>query len=298
MELPFKNDIILFCDIDLDGTGVYYVLRHFLNKDFPVKQVTEKSFRDEFISLKDKETYKKIYICDLAVLNTCKDIIDLPNVVYINHRGCEENVTTEKLRNECTDSTSCTLLVYKKLKDKFKIPLTDQQKKLILLIDDYDSYNLQFEDSLKLHYFYSSLKSNKAKHFFTLFENGFNGFTQEQASLIQSCEKDIVQIFKNLKIFEGNIKIKDKNIKLCSVFNNSYISEICALVIEKQKCDVVINVNLNSNNLSIRKKRGLDIDLGNFAKKLFNGGGDTNVAGGRLNENFLKLSKMLYPVND
>lgn len=298
VETSSNTSIVLFTDTDLDGAGVYYVFRKFIDMDFKVIQTTEKKFRDDFTQLKDKNKYKKIYITDLAILNTCKDIVDLPNVVFINHRSnpAESSPSTEHLKNESQDFSSCTLLVYKKLKEKFKTPLTDEQKKLLVLIDDYDSYELRFPETLKLNCIYWSLRGEKAKAFYNLFDKGFAGFTSNQEALISTCTNELNEHFKTLKIFKGELKIGGKNYTVCSTFNNFHPSEICHKIIKTYNCDIVINVNLNNNSLSLRKKRGTDVHLGNIAKKLFNGGGDSSVAGGTLNNNFLQLSKLLYPI--
>jgi len=298
VESSSNTSVALFTDTDLDGAVIYYVFRKFIGQDFKTIQTTEKKFKESFEQLKDKESYKKIYICDLAVIQTCSDIIDLPNVVYINHRTCdtEAKVETKFLKNETVDHSSCTLLIYKKLKEKFKTPLTTEQKKLLVLIDDYDSYKLQFPETLKLNMLYWSLNGEKCKAFYKLFDNGFGGFTSGQEALISTCLNEIEEHYKTLKIFKGDISIGGKKYCVCSTFNNIQPSEICRKIIEDHDCDIVINVNLNNNSLSVRKKRDIGVHLGNLAKKLFNGGGDSSVAGGSITDNFLQLSKLLYPI--
>jgi hypothetical protein len=59
------------------------------------------------------------------------DIIDLPNIVFINHRNTEQysSLPIKYMRQESQDSPSCTLLLYKKLKEKLKTPFTRNQKR-------------------------------------------------------------------------------------------------------------------------------------------------------------------------
>jgi hypothetical protein len=83
---------------------------------------------------------------------------------------------------------------------------------------------------------------------------------------------------------------------VCSTFNNIFPSEICDSIIKKFDCDIVINVNLNTSSVSVRKKKGCGVNLGTFAKKIFDGGGDECVAGGKITKAFLELSKQLYPI--
>lgn len=297
MDSSPRDDVILITDTDLDGTGVYYILRKYIGQDFTCIQTSERKFKERFLELKDKQKYKKIYICDLAVLNTCKDLIDLPNVVYINHRNCElEASDTVHLRNDSQDSPSCSMLIYKRLKDKFKVPLTTSEKHLILLINDYDSYILEYPETIKLNFLHTALTGDKCRAFYNLFESGFSGFSQEQSHLIDQTIQEFNNIFKDLKVFKGNLDLNNKTVCICSTFNNKYVSEICSKVISTYNCDIVINVNLKNNHLSLRKRRDLDLHLGKFAKKLFDGGGDAFVAGGQLNNNFLQISKQLLPI--
>lgn len=293
-----ENSIYLFTDHDLDGAGCYFLLRTYIGNDFNLKQTSEKRFTEDFNSLNNKDSYKKIYIFDLDIIKDHVDIIDLNNVVYMHHRNLEGSsiIKTQHLRNESDECTSCTKLLYTKLKDKLKTPLTNEQKSLIALIDDYDSYNLKSPNSLKLNYFYWSFKYDKAQKFYENFKEGFYGFSNYQNKIVSDCEEKFNTIYKNLKIFKGEIDVGGQKLVICSTFNSFSPSEICHKIINDHKCDVVINVNLNTNYLNIRKNPNCTLHLGNFAKKLFDGGGDLKVAGGHLNKNFLVLSKQLYPI--
>lgn len=298
MSSHFREDVYLFTDCDLDGAGCYYVLRKYLGVDFNHTQTSEKKFNEYFASLENKEFYKRIYICDLSILESNLHLIDLPNVVYVNHRNTEKykKINTISLRQESQDSTSCTMLLYKKLKNKFKTPFSKEEKILVSLIDDYDSYEHKFSNSLKLHYLYSAMGNDRLRKFFNRFELGFNGFDSTETIKIQNISDTIQHTFKNLKIFQGSLNISNQNISICSTFNTIYPSEICSLLIDNYKCDIALSVNLNTSSVSVRKNKNCNINLGAFAKKILNGGGDESVAGGTITKNFLELSKYLYPI--
>jgi oligoribonuclease NrnB/cAMP/cGMP phosphodiesterase (DHH superfamily) len=296
-----REDLYLFTDCDIDGAGCYYVLRKAIGNNFAHKQTSEKKFRDDFISLPNKDKYKKIYICDLAVIEQNLDIIDLPNVVFVNHRNTEQysNLLIKHMRQESQDSTSCTLLLYKKLKEKFTTPFTRNQKILISLINDYDSYNLTLPESKKLHYLFSTYdsgESSKLEKFYNVFDHGFDQFTDTQENAISNITNKIEKTFNELKVFMGNLKISGDNIKVCSAFNSIFPSEICDMLIKTYDCDIALSVNINTSSVSIRKKKNCTINLGLFAKKIFDGGGDACVAGGKITKTFLELTKRLYPI--
>lgn len=295
MSSNIREDLYLFTDCDIDGAGCYYLLRKYIGLDFGHTRTSEKTIKDDFLNLKNKEQYKKIYICDIAITDAIRDIVDLPNVVYINHRNVTQTLF-KNLRQESQEASSCTLLLYKKLKEKLKTPFTREEKILISLIDDYDSYQLKFSESLKLHYLFSSFNNDKLTTFFNTFKDGFAGFTEQQENLITNITDKIELTFKSLKIFKGNLKISSNNTVVCSTFNNIYPSEICDKIIKTYDCDIAISVNLASSSVSIRKKRECPVDLGVLAKKVFDGGGDASVAGGKITKIFLELSKLLYPI--
>ena len=295
MSSNIREDLYLFTDCDIDGAGCYYLLRKYIGLDFGHTRTSEKTIKDDFLNLKNKEQYKKIYICDIAITDAIRDIVDLPNVVYINHRNVTQTLF-KNLRQESQEASSCTLLLYKKLKEKLKTPFTREEKILISLIDDYDSYQLKFPESLKLHYLFSSFNNDKLTTFFNTFKDGFTGFTEQQENLITNITDKIESTFKSLKIFKGNLKISSNNTVVCSTFNNIYPSEICDKIIKTYDCDIAISVNLASSSVSIRKKRECPVDLGALAKKVFDGGGDASVAGGKITKTFLELSKLLYPI--
>lgn len=293
-----RDDLYLFTDCDLDGAGCYYILRKVIGSEFRHTQTTEKKFRTDFTNLENKEKYKKIYICDLAVIENNLDIIDLPNVVYINHRNSQSyaELPIKNLRQESIDSPSCTLLLYKKLKEKLKTPFTKEEKTLIALVNDYDSYELKLPESKKLHFLFNTFEGDKLLKFYNTFENGFTGFNPLQENTINNIINKINSTFSSLKVFKGSIKIGGIDITICSAFNNIFPSEICDMLIQTYECDIAISVNLNSSSVSIRKNKNCGINLGKFAKKVFEGGGDDCVAGGKITKTFLELTKLLHPI--
>lgn len=298
MYPELRNDIYLFTDCDLDGAGCYYTLRKVIGSEFSHTQTTEKKFRADFINLENKEKYKKIYICDLAVIETNLDIIDLPNVVYINHRNSQSyaELPIKNLRQESVDSPSCTLLLYKKLKEKLKTPFTREEKILIALVNDYDSYELKLPESKKLHYLFNTFDSDRLLKFYNTFTEGFKGFTPLQENTINNITNKITSAFSLLKVFKGTVKIGGVNTTICSTFNNIFPSEICDMLIQTYACDIAISVNLNSSSVSIRKNKNCGINLGKVAKRIFEGGGDDCVAGGKITKAFLELTKLLHPI--
>jgi oligoribonuclease NrnB/cAMP/cGMP phosphodiesterase (DHH superfamily) len=57
-------------------------------------------------------------------------------------------------------------------------------------------------------------------------------------------------------------------------------------------------MNLNTKRVSFRKNKetAADVNLGNLAKVLADGGGHTDSSGGRITDSILTITKMLQPV--
>ncbi len=58
------------------------------------------------------------------------------------------------------------------------------------------------------------------------------------------------------------------------------------------KADIVFIVNPKSKGVSVRKRKGDEVNLNKLAGKLVNGGGHVDSAGGKIGETFLKFTKL------
>jgi len=301
-EKPVDN-VYIFTDADLDGACCYTVFRWYTKLICPYKACTEKSFRKDFENfLKNNkiENFKKIYIFDLSMLNKNEDIVDLPNVTYINH-GEDDPQDIKKYKNAkiITDrSPSCVLMLYKRLKEKYGDILTEAQKRLVSLVNDYDSYNLKHPFSKDLNFLFWSYQGDRVEKFFNDFKSGFTEFNFQQKNLIKFYKENLNKTLQSLSVYRGKVTHEESNYTVVSTFTNTAPSEVAHYILEKYNGDIAIVVNLNTKYISLRKDKNKNNDLhvGNFTKKNFNGGGTQNIGGGFLNEDFLKFSKELEAV--
>ena len=104
----------------------------------------------------------KIYIFDIPLKKEFLKDLDLSNVIYIDHHRAtvelKENLKNAKVISE--EYTSNCLLVRKTFNSA---TLTTEQKKLILLADDYDSGVLKYEESKDLNILFWKLTRNSNK---------------------------------------------------------------------------------------------------------------------------------------
>jgi hypothetical protein len=298
-EKPIDN-IFIFTDADLDGACCYSVFRWYTKLICPYKSCTEKTFRkdfENFLKNNKAESFKKIYIFDLSILNKNEDIADLPNLTYINH-GEDDPDDIKKFKNAkiiTENSSSCALMLYKRLKDKYGDILTEQQKLLISLVNDYDSYNLKHPLSKDLNFLFWSYQGDRIEKFYNDFKNGFTVFTQQHKNLIKFYKENLNKVLEGLTVFKTNTEYKNLNYKVVSTFTNTAPSEVAHYILEKHNGDIAIVVNLNTKYISLRKDKNKNdnLHIGNFTKTNFKGGGTKNIGGGFINEEFLTFSKKL-----
>ena len=146
-----KKGIHAFIDCDLDGAGAYHTLTTILQQKmtYTVTRVVDADVKIlAWLSKNNPADYEKIYILDLDVSQheTLIEQIDLPNVTIIDHHKTHVQNRNKYKRAETLISleTSTCKMIYKHYDGKNQ--LSDQFKKLVLMVDDYDSYQLKIPD--------------------------------------------------------------------------------------------------------------------------------------------------------
>lgn len=95
-------------------------------------------------------------------------------------------------------------------------------------------------------------------------------------------------------IFQGVIPLGANKAphKVASTFANDRYDETANNLISFLQCNIALVVDLVKKILFI-KTSNCSLHAGNLASKLFEGGGVENIAVGKVNENFIKISKVL-----
>jgi nanoRNase/pAp phosphatase (c-di-AMP/oligoRNAs hydrolase) len=290
----------VFTDSDLDGVGSFLVLKWLIG-DLPYKTTTHKNFREDFVNFLTNNKisdYDIIYICDLNV-SEHSDLLNHKNIVVIDHHNGKDNYDDFTKTSLILDSEypSTTKLVLKYLLDTFpnkKIQnnLTKAKAKLIELINDYDSYKLQYKESIGVNYVLWSYTGNRIQKFIDEFQNGFTEFTLFQKNMITLANKKIKSQFESGECFFYETNINNKPKKLISSVCSHNINEVAAGLLKIHKADIVFIVNPKSKSVSVRKRKGDEVNLNKLAGKLLNGGGHIDSAGGKIGETFLKFTKL------
>ena len=288
----------IFTDIDLDGAMSYMLFRWMTNKSLPYITTRITDFRKSFTNwLKNHslDDYEAVYILDLDVSSECMDVVDHPNVVIIDHH--ESHVRNKdkykKAKTFIELKSSCSKYIYELFGSTLSDKLTVDQKRLVLLVDDYDSYTLKLDGSDELNLLFWNYQGDKLNKFIKEFDNGFVSYTKDQQKIISFYKKKRNNVINDLEVYEANIPIAGHSTRIIATFASTSINEVADHIIKKYKGDVGIVVNSQSNKISFRKSKSCKIDLSKLAKTLAKGGGHKYAAGGMLCDEFNTFSKLL-----
>lgn len=175
--------------------------------------------------------------------------------------------------------------------------LTDEQKKLILLADDFQSRKYQFKDSYDLNIIFWTEYKNDFSRFINNYKNGFKPFAKHQIEIIQNAKKDAEQRILETKCYFGQILIEGQPKKVLAAMTNKFNSIVIDKLIKKHNPDLLFYINTQTEHVSIRQpKQSNMIDLLKFSEKYCDGHGHTYAAGGKITPLFMELTKKLNPL--
>ena len=288
-------NILVWTDNDLDGAGAALVIKWLYSskaRSFIINEVSESTISGKFKGvLGTLDHYDKIFIVDLDLPVDAIEIVDKENVIVIDHHAT--HVKNKHLYKNAKviveEFASCTGLIYEKFKTA--LSLTDQQKQLISNINDYDCYNIQNIDALKLNAIHRNLNNPKAEKFIDSFFKGFREYTVLEKNSIKLYFKKFKEQIQNAQVFKGKIK----NYDVIATFGDYAINEVAHFLINKHNAHIGIVVNTKAKTVSFRRCKNCDVDVSILAKTLCNGGGYAAAGGGALTEQFANLTKTFLP---
>jgi oligoribonuclease NrnB/cAMP/cGMP phosphodiesterase (DHH superfamily) len=288
----------IFTDCDLDGAGSYIMFPWFTGK-FPDRMALRvndfESKYKHWVSQGNLNKYDRVFILDLDISRVdCIELVDNEKVTIIDHHQThvDNKHVYKHAKTHIEKYPSCTKMVYNMFKKGGK-DLSTEQKMIVAMVDDYDSYTLKIPQSYHLNLLFWNYQGDRVEKFINEFGSGYKEFTDEQKTIINFYQKKLENIKKDLSVHWAEIPIGDKTYKFISVFADECINEVADHIIKNYKADVGVVVNLKSNKVSLRRSKKCELSLGNLAEKLFDqGGGHDEAAGGVLCETFLKFSSI------
>lgn len=240
--------------------------------------------------------YEKVIFADLNLDVNLIDLIDRENVIVFDHHEDHVNLKNKynKALTHLEKISSCTLLIYKTLKPE----LTDYQKLLVKIIDDYDSYTLNISYSVPLNQIFWNYTGNRVEKFINDFSQGFTGFNNNHKAVLRIVENRIKKYFEEEQLFGGNLKVGDKTYYMLGGFFKFSPNEISEIALKKYNADFILLINTATKTVCYRKSSKCKLNMAKLAKKLANGGGHEDAAGSLLTDNIINITKLLGPLNE
>jgi oligoribonuclease NrnB/cAMP/cGMP phosphodiesterase (DHH superfamily) len=221
------------------------------------------------------------------------DIVDKSNIVIIDHHESHllnkhKYQFAKVLVKPCSSCTKLILDTYKE-----KISITREQQLLANIIDDYDSYALTIPFSLDLNRLFWGFTGDRVQKMYEVFHTGFTGFNPQQKNLINVYNRKLQQTLADLDIHIGEISIGGNKKRVVSTLAEFAINDVAKTIIEMYDADIGIVVNPQSGSVSFRRSKNCNLSMSELAKKIANGGGHKEAAGGQITETFLNFTKSL-----
>jgi oligoribonuclease NrnB/cAMP/cGMP phosphodiesterase (DHH superfamily) len=287
--------VFIWTDNDLDGAGSALALK-LLYKDkaiVEIKDTYEAELNSAAIGWLPKiDQYDKVYVTDIGIAKDLVSSFDRENVVIIDHHqthvDCKDQY--KKAKTIIENYSSCTSLILNKFKNVFDKILSEKQTQLFNLIDDYDSYTLQYKDTLKLHSIFSTYNNPRVDKFIESFSDGMHEYSVFELNSIKLYFNKLKDTL-NTQYFAGKIK----NYKVISCIADFAINEVAHNAIKKYNADIAIIVNTRTGSVSFRKSKTCEAKLNVLAESLCNGGGHEYAAGGKITPIFEEFTKKLQP---
>jgi len=240
----------------------------------------------------------KTYIFDLRLRESFIPDLDKEFITFIDHHK-ESEYFVDKFKHSkilYKDFSSNSLLVRKIFSEKTP-NLTNEQKKLILLTDDYDSESYKFTESYDLNILFWNEYKNRFVDFINEYKKGFKPFTNQQKNLIKTIKIKIEQEANSLNKFAGELDIKGVKRQVIGVITDSSNVLVMDNIFRKYNPDILFFINTKTEKVVLKQKKDENsIDLGKFSEKFCEGFGNQYKAIGKITPLFMELTKNLKPL--
>ena len=192
---------------------------------------------------------KNIYVFDLALREEFLPTLDTSCVTFVDHHERSiphiQSFKNAKILHKVYSSNS--LLIKKLFVDFNKIELSDKQKKLIVLTDDFDSEKCEFEESLDLNILFWTKYKNNFSGFIEFFKNGYVKPTQEEQKHINFEKLNAKKQSENLQKYIGTLNIKGVSKNVIGIQMNSSNYLVKRNILKNNDADLYFFINPKLN---------------------------------------------------
>jgi hypothetical protein len=288
----------IFTHGDLDGAVSLLCLTWAKPDDvIEYEECFNNTIEEKLISYKDRTiNLPSTIVMDFPLRETFLNL-DMEQFVFVDHHKSSSKFT-DKFKNAkiiFKETTSNTALIYNSFL-KCLDNISKEKKYLIALANDFDSYKLELKESYDLNILFWSEYRGKFSKFINDYKDGFKPFTENQKHIIHMEKEYACSQVEKLQKFKGNISIKGKEYKTIAAIGEKYNVLVIDCLMRNYNPDIFFYINTKTEKVHMRKKTEInDIDMGIFAEKFCEGGGNANSSAGKLTPIFMELMKNLKP---
>jgi oligoribonuclease NrnB/cAMP/cGMP phosphodiesterase (DHH superfamily) len=293
-----NKNITVFAHNDLDGVVSYLILCWLYKQKLSVIPTTPSKLDLDYNNWqKNNIEVDKLFFLDLDT-SKIGNQIDNKKTIIIDHHKTNIYSFKEATTIICNESSCAKLLYNTFFKKELSKQLTNEQKTLIALADDWDSNTKATPLSEKLNIIYHST-TNKFSSFVEDYYDGFKPFDKFKQNTIILYKKHCSEYLSKLSssIYIGEVNFEDTIAKVGAVFCNKFVQECCDYLFERYNVDISIAVLLEQKRIAVRRNVNNNIDITKFVQRIAQGGGHEAAAGGSLTDEFIEFTKHLKPVN-
>jgi oligoribonuclease NrnB/cAMP/cGMP phosphodiesterase (DHH superfamily) len=280
------SKVFVWVNSDLDGVGSVILLRN-LFPNLEYRHCFFGNFEEQYNGwVKNcSGEYDKIFVIGMVLNQDLVKRIDDHRLIIVSDRKDDFKVWDSKLISE--EYSSCTKLLYKKFKEK--VNFSNNLKALFLFVNDYNSYDLKYEETKYLNALYRKSGSDRFVRFVNRFGKGFDGYTSTEIKLADSFFQDLQNELDKITLFTGDYE----GYKVISTISKFSVNELAHSIMSEYVSDTVIVMNPDTKFVSFRKPKGSTLNIAKMAEDICKGGGGEWAAGGNITEKFLKFSESL-----
>ena len=289
----------IFTHNDLDGavSVLVYMWSQPKEDSFQYTPISNLEISKLKREIKNSHNPSKIYVFDIGLREEFFPELDQSHIIFIDHHKSSEKFVERFTKSQViyTEYSSNALLMYRLFKDRMHV--TDEQKTLVALTDDFDSYKLQLPYSYDLNILFWSEYQNRFSDFIKDYYNGFKPFTENQKRAIAFIKKEAAEEASKVSVFYGELMISGNLKRTCAAMIDRIVPQVMEVLIKKYSPDLFFFINTKNEKVSIRQcSQESPIDCGAFAEKICNGGGHPNAAAGMITPLFMEITKNLKPI--
>lgn len=286
----------IIANSSLDGVTSCLILKWLQpNVEGTYNFATHKNFRSQFnqwVNQNDITQFDKVFVLGFDVTGNI-DILNHANIVVFDH-----HIEQTELKGAQKVYSSTARLVYDTFKNKSEKTLTNPQRLLVGLVDDYISFKLRDKRSHALAMLFDGYGRDKHKKFVERFIKGFSGFSSSDKQILKLKIEKYKALKSELKLFECVDDVAGKEIKMISTYVDFNLNDVTIFLQKNFDHTVQVLINKDIQRVYFRRSADCKTSMITVAKQLTDDAvGYHYAASGSITPTFIECLNNFVPYN-